>query len=260
MKWGAVIAAGGTVGPDLAEVIGSQSKALARFAGITSLERTLKALAEAGLDEVVTVGPEALVPHVTHGEWILESGSSLDNVLLGVDRLRADAVLMLPADTPLFTGESLMQFLQVIESRTAAGPWFAAAASELSVFRAQFPEAPVQAVRLREGRMVVSGMYAATPDALSGAVARLKPLIGARKSQLGVVARIGPAPLIKFLLGRLTARDVEMTAEKILGSPGILVADAHPATCLDVDTIEDYHAVQAIVARTELPTVRVEST
>lgn len=259
MKWGAVIAAGGRVEADLAAVIGSESKALARFNGVTSLSRTLTAVREAVIEHAVTIGPAALREHVTHGEWVQQAQSALDNVMLGVNRLDVEAILMLPADTPLFTAESLSHFCQAIEARAPQSNWFAAAASPLPEFKRLFPEAPVQAVRLREGRMVVSGMYAATPKAMTDAVARVRPLIGARKSQLQVISRIGPAAILKFLTGRLTGFDVEAIAERLLGPPGILVPDAHPATCLDIDTIADFHAVQAIVARTEPTTVRVES-
>ncbi|MBV6458040.1 MAG: hypothetical protein HONBIEJF_01162 [Fimbriimonadaceae bacterium] len=260
MKWGAVIAAGGTVEPELAAALGSDSKALARFNGVTSLERTLAAVRDAGLGESVTVGPAALREHVVHGEWAMQAESALDNILLGISRIDAEAVLMMPADTPLFSAESLTHFTDRIRDRDPAGDWFAAGASPLPDFTRLYPEAPVQAVRLREGRMVVSGMYAATPSALRNAVDRVRPLIGARKSQLQVISRIGPAAILKFLFGRLASTDVEAVAGRLLGAQAILIPDVHPATCLDVDTIADYHAVQAIVARTEPTTVRVEST
>lgn len=260
MRWGAVIAAGGSAGPSLTRETGTSIKALTRFAGRTSLARTLEAIGPV-VPEVVTVGAPELAAHVDQGRWVREVGSSVDNVLAGLGELspQVDAVMLLPADSPLLTAAAISRFQDQVESHFGVQErWFASTSAFLHDFRMAFPEAPVRAVRFAEGRLVASGLYAASPVALRSAVDALRPLVHSRKSQARFLAKLGLYNLFRFAIGRFSVSDVPSLGRRVLGSEAALFTGADPATCLDFDCVEDYRAIQAIIERTEPQTLRVE--
>jgi molybdopterin-guanine dinucleotide biosynthesis protein A len=246
MKWGVVVAAGGHAKPELAREMGHGVKGLARFGDRTSLGHLLHAVARAGLAEVVTVGPETVRDEVCHGEWISEGVNAIDNVRLGLLALPAevDAALLLPADSPLITEEMLLPFIEFIEGHAPSSPWCGAGICPAREFERTFPGVPLRTIGLREGKFVSGGLFAARPDAIHNAITVLTHLRRSRNSQFAMVRRLGLWNLVRYVLGRVRIAEAEHIVGSAFSARALIHAAAHPATCMDFDTVEEYRWLQ----------------
>lgn len=247
MRWGAVIAAGGQAKPELAREIGQNVKGLARFGDRTSLAYVLAAVAEAGLERVVTVGPESVRLDLAVGEWRLEGDNAVDNVRLGLSALghAVEAALLLPADAPLISAPMLQRFMQSVESRASgAEPWCAAGICPAEEFASAFPGAPMRTIGLREGKFVSGALYAATPTAIHNALEILTHMRRARNRPFAMVRRLGLWNLLRYGMGRVGIADAERVVGAAFDSRAMIDPTAHPATCMDFDTVEEYRLLQ----------------
>lgn len=242
MRWGVVVAAGGHAKPELARELGHGVKGLARFGNRTSLGHLLIAVARAGLAEVVTVGPETLRDEVWHGAWIPEGESAIDNVRLGLLALptELDAALLLPADSPLITEEMLFPFIEFIEGRAPSAPWCGAGICPAGEFERTFPGAPLRTIGLREGRFVSGGLFAARPDAIHHAITVLTHMRRSRHSQFAMARRLGLWNLVRYVLRRVRIADAERIIGGAFAARAMIHPAAHPATCMDFDTVQEY--------------------
>ncbi|MBX7135326.1 MAG: NTP transferase domain-containing protein [Fimbriimonadaceae bacterium] len=249
MRWGVVVAAGGHADPDLAHAMGTTRKALARFGEVTSLELTLDAVRQTGFDACVTVSGLDVQHAVSHGEFLPEGQSAIDNARLGLEALgsEVEAVLFIPADSPLLDAEMLTSFTGAVAKRASLERWYSTGLSPLEGFRASFPEAETQALKLREGKYLSGALYAASPAGLIHALDLLTAMRRNRKSQAAMAWKLGPVNLARYVLGRISLADAERIVGKALGGQAVIVPDAHPATCLDFDTVADFEAIQRIL-------------
>lgn len=245
MKWGVVVAAGGYADPELASAIGTSRKALASISGRTSLEYTLSAVSAAGFSECVTVGGEEIRPFVEHGEFALEGETAVDNVLIGIERLQGvEAVLLLPSDSPLMTGEMLAHFVEKVSSRADGDRWFSAGLASASDFAAAFPSVENQSIKLRKERYVSGALYATTPAGLQQAAHIFREARRSRKNQFKLVLQFGVGSVIKYFARQIDLPGAEQALSRGLGGPALLIPDCHPATCMDFDTAEEFEAIR----------------
>lgn len=248
--------------PDpLAGAIGTPRKALARFGDRTSLSRTLEAIQEAGFERCVVVGGEDAGPEVTHGSLVLEVGGAVANARAGVEALGEgiDAVVFLPADTPLMRGPMLRAFVEFVEMRVdglaaadaapEGGRWYAAGLCRMMDFIAAYPEAEVEAMHLRGDSMVAGALYAASPAGFAHAFDLIDAMQRSRKSQVRMAMRLGLWNMIRYFLRLLDLRDGERIVGRALQGSVFLATDSHPATCLDFDSVQDVEAIRQVLAR-----------
>jgi CTP:molybdopterin cytidylyltransferase MocA len=256
MNWGIVIAAGGSVEPDLGRAIGAPRKALARIGNKTSLAWTLEAVATADLGPCVTVTGPDVASEVLHGTFVAEGESAIDNARIGLEALPStlDAVLFIPADTPLMTGGMLRAFAENVVQRAQADRWCAAGLTPAHRFREVYPEATFRALRLREGPQLSGALYAASPAGLRAALDLAGSIRRSRKNQLAMAWKLGPFAMLRYLSGRVSMPTAEAILGRLMESQAILVPDCHPATCLDFDTVEDWRYVLLAFESRDPPT------
>lgn len=249
MKWGVVVAAGGHADVDLAQAMGTTRKALARFGDATSLGLTLDAVRQAGFDACVTVSGLDVQHAVSHGEFLPEGQSAIDNARLGLEALggEVEAVLFIPADSPLLDAEMLVSFTGAVANRANHDRWYSTGLSPLEGFRASFPEAEAQALKLREGKYLSGALYATSPAGLVHALDLLTALRRNRKSQAAMAWKLGPLNLARYALGRISLSDAERIVGKALGGQAVIIPDTHPASCLDFDTVADFEVIQRML-------------
>ncbi|HRJ26093.1 MAG TPA: NTP transferase domain-containing protein [Fimbriimonadaceae bacterium] len=250
MRWGVVIAAGGSAPPDLAARLGVPNKALAPILGKTSLEWILHELGSWPVERRVVVGPESLRRLVGSWEWVAESGSAIDNVLAGVEALgpQVEAVLMLPSDAPLLTRSGTEHFVQSVEARCVGGDgpgerWFAAGLASATQFRQQYPQLECIPLRLRGEPLLAGGLYAASPAGLRHAVSILQVMRHSRKSQLKMALRLGLGPCLRYFMRRITLVEAEQIVGRFFGGPTILVSDCEPESVIDFDSADEFDRV-----------------
>lgn len=243
VRWGVVIAAGGTAPTDLAMEIGTPHKALARFRGRTSLAWTLDAVRDY---RTAVVGPEVIQAEVTHGRWVMERTNAIENCEAGIDVLDdVDAILMLPADSPLITAGDLRFFIEAVDRCELAGAWGAVGLASYDAFRIEFPDAPATPTRLAEGRVLAGALYAASHEGFALGRDLAAGVRHSRKEVAKIALKFGLLNLIRLKAGWLRLHNIERAMLRATGVHARAIVGCHPNTVMDFDTVDEYRAVRA---------------
>lgn len=249
-----VVAAGGLEPDPLASAMGTPRKALAPVAGRASLARVLDAVKEAGLEDCVTAAGPDTHPWIHWGAAAPEGGTGVESVAHGVDALdpACEAVLILPSDAPAMDGPMMRAFLDAVERRRNVERdvqrWYAAGICTLAAFESAYPGYPVHPLRLREGRFLSGALFALSRAGFRHGVGVFDAMRQSRRSQLGMIRRLGPGPLVRYLAGRIALADAEAIIGRLLDGAVWVVPGMDPATCLDFDDADEYALIEPIVA------------
>lgn len=265
MNWGVVVAAGGLESDPLASLMGTPRKSLAPIAGRPSLSWVLDAVRDAEFATCVTCCGEDARPAVHWGTLVPEGATGVASVANGVTALgeTCEGVLILPGDAPALTGPMLRTFVEAVERRRTQErdhqKWYAAGLTRLDEFEAAFPGFPAHPFRLAEGHMLSGALFAASPAGFWQGASLFEAMRQSRRSQLGMVRRLGVVPLLRYLTGRVTLRDAEGIIGRLLEGAAWIVPDQPPATCLDFDDDQDYTLIADWAARTRTPVRPLEA-
>ncbi|MBA3725752.1 MAG: NTP transferase domain-containing protein [Armatimonadetes bacterium] len=246
--WGVVIAAGGSVDPAFAKVIGADTKALAELGGRPSASFVIDACVDAGFGRIVLAAQgrfvERLQPLPLSIEVAESGNSSIGTVRSGMSRLEPERpIVFVPCDSPLITGPHLLHFIAGI-SRRLGDPlpekWFAAGFCTEADARKTHPGAHNKGLKFRGGALAPGGLYAASSAGVEAALAILEEAAGNRKSQFKMVWRFGLLNVAGYFLGTVTPAEAESRVGTILGGPAIIVHGCDPDTTIDFDNPEDW--------------------
>jgi len=250
----AILPAAGRISGDFAAEAGAGVKALIELGGRTVLERTIAALRATGrIGRIVVIGPEEVTAHpaARAADAALPEGgeSGPSNIRRGLEWVRdasgghADRVLIVTTDLPFITPEAITRFLD-------------ACPLDLDIcipllrreeFEARFPDFPLEYVRLRDGEWTMGCAFLVNPEAIIAHRARIEQVFALRKSQLGMMRLLGPLFIVRFLLKRLTIKDIEQRCLDILGCTGGAIHGCPPELTFDIDLPREYrYAVEHI--------------
>lgn len=248
-----VVTAGGLPGPEdpLYPITQGKPKALIDMDGRTMLERVMDALQTAQhVDRIVLVGLEddmGMSFKRPIDQYLPDHGSLVGNVLAGIEWLRQDdpnidTVLFCTSDVPALTGPNVDSFIERCEPFDK-GIYYIFVPEE--AMEARFPGSKRTYVKLK-GIEVAGGDVAIAQADLADAHEELwRTLTNARKHAWKLARIIGFRLLIKFLLRRLTIKDIEETATRIIGRPAELVLDAPAEMAMDVDKPQQLELLRA---------------
>ena len=243
----AILPAAGRISGDFAVEAGTEIKALIPLGGRTVLERTLETLRVTGrVGRVVVIGPGEVASHpgARAAEVVLPpDNSGPANIFRGLEWLyqanggrHAERVAILTTDLPFVTPQAITDFLD-------AAPKEADACVPLVTrreFEARFPGAEIDYVRLRDGEWTMGCAFLVNPEAVARNHHLIVRVFAARKSQLAMARLLGPLFIVRFLLRRLTVREIEQRCLQILGCTGSAVRACAPALAFDLDDLVDY--------------------
>lgn len=253
MSWGAVILAGGRVEGELAAALGTEIKAMALVQGETCLTHVVRAVS-AVVEQVVVVGPEEIKGAILEAQWVADTGRHIGNARAGVAALsECSKLLVFPSDCPLLSSERIAEFIAACEAKASEPEWMAIGLCEEGAFRREFPEIPCQSVRLKEGRFLAGAYYAVTPAAFANASTTIENLAGSRKSQIGMVFKLGFGVLWRYVFARINIAYGEQKLGNLLGCQAIGITGADPASMVDIDNLEDWKALQLVLERSPIP-------
>ena len=240
LKWGCVILAGDD-GVPLAP--GLPPKPLIEFGGRPSVAWVYDAVSHV---ETVVVGVDGVSQHVG-GRFVPQVGGAVDNMKAGLAALGpCDGVLMIPSDSPFLSRTDIDGFCSFIEGRMPGPDWYAIGLCPISTFVTKFPAVPVSGVRTRQGRMASSSLWALSPQTFPRAEAMIRELRESRKSQIGLVRKMGLWNLMRFLTGLTTLQQAEHALTSAAGAPVLLDPNSSPESCLDFDDLADLAALQKL--------------
>lgn len=248
----AFVVAGGKPGPDddLFPYTQGQPKALIPMGDRTMLERVVDALQGSDqVEEIVVVG----LGH-NHGltfkrpiHHLPDKGSLIANAIAGVQWLLENdptprPVIGASADIPTLTGQIVDSFINTCRPFNHC-LYYTVVTQETMENR--FPHSERTYVRFQEAAVAGGDMFIIHTDLLKTDPEKMEAFSNARKHAWKLARLVGFRTLIKFLLRRLSLKEVEQTGEKILGSPVKVVSFHHAELAMDADKPHQVEALQA---------------
>lgn len=254
MQINGVVLAGGAVGDNLKSSTGVNDEALIPIGNHLMVEYVVSALEETGsVGKIAVVGP---VEHLEeklggHPNVVLvpTGGSVAGSVVNGLSVLPpSEYVLVACSDIPLITPAALKGFLSSCREAGIADFYYPIV--ERSLSESKFPQARRTYVNLIEGSFTGGNVFLMRPEIVASRVDLADQLISLRKDPLGLCKAIGLMFIIKFLLRRLSIKEVEEKFSKLLGFHGVAVKCVYPEIGMDVDKPSDLDLVKQVLLGT----------
>jgi molybdopterin-guanine dinucleotide biosynthesis protein A len=245
----AVVLAGGPRDELAALTPGAPNKAFVEIAGVTLVERTLRALRAApSIGRIIAVAPPqthawpALAiadEHRADGKRIRDS---LRSGLAGLPR--DEHVLVSTSDLPVLTVESIEDY---IARARAANADLTYGCLERRVHMAKYPQVPHTWAPLREGTYCGTGFITIRPRLFPSLERFIERLGQARKNPLNLAGLFGFRVLLRFALRRLSVAQAEARASYVLGAPVRAVISNYPEIGVNVDRVSDVSLAEELV-------------
>src|SRR5690606_14752965 len=149
-------------------------------------------------------GPEEIQSAILNAQWVADTGRHIGNARAGVAAVsECSKLLVFPSDCPLLNSQRIAEFMAACDAKATEPDWMAVGLCEDTDFQRDFPEIPFQSVRIKEGRFLAGAYYAVTPAAFARASDMIENLSGSRKSQIGMIFKLGPGVLWRYALGKI---------------------------------------------------------
>lgn len=245
----AVVLAGGPPDDVSALEHGAVNKAFVHIAGVTLVERTLRALrASSEIDRIIVVAPVS-----AHGDPALALADerradgekiriSLHN---GLHDLPADEIVLVStSDLPILTPACVDDFVEYAREQDADLGY---GCVERTVHEALYPDVPHTWARLRDGTFCGAGFVAIKPRVLPALEGIVERLGAARKNPLRLASLFGWDVLACFAAGRLSIASAERRASRLLGARVCALVSPYPETGVNVDRISDVALAERLV-------------
>lgn len=246
MRWGVIIAAGGSETGAFAAGMGTPHKPLATFGGRPSLAWVLDAVRDAGLADCVTVGSNLVEAAVDFGSFVSEGSGAVDNVLRGLDALpNSDAFLILPSDCPALQVEDIRRYCSWLSNSKPGEKWLSAGLTPFAEFQKLYPEIPTKALHFREGKFLSGAFFAADREGFFSASKLVTELRSHRKSPLAMASRAGLGNVLKFVARRLSLAEAPAITARLFGVETVLIdPNCHPSMAADFDDLVEFELLK----------------
>lgn len=234
--------AGGRISGAFATAAGTEIKALIRFDGETILRRTVRTLRASGcVGRIAVVGPEEVQAEAREcgADLVMDEGATgPDNIFRGIDALGEahPHLLIVTGDLPFLTPDSVRDFLALCPTD---GDLCIPVISRES-FEVLYPGLIRTDTPLRDGFVRLGGIFRVDAATLRRIRPHLEQMFAARKSNWQMARLIGPAFIVRYLLRRLTIRQIVEHAGEILQCRGVAVPNAPPELAFDIDLPEEF--------------------
>ncbi len=246
----AIVLAGGPHDEIAASTPGAPNKAFAQVAGISLVERTLRALRSSpSIGHIIAVAPLSV-----HGSSALRfadecrpdgqtASASLESGLRG---LPGDPQTLVSAsDLPILSVAGIEDYVARARASDADVTY---GCIERRVHMARYPTVPHTWAPLKDGTYCGSGFITLRPriyPALAGFIERLGR---ARKNPLRLASLFGWSVLIRFATRRLSIAQAEARASSVLGERVRGIVSPYPEIGVNVDRVSDLKLAAQLIA------------
>lgn len=254
----AIITAGGVSAPDdpLYARTGVAKKALIPLGDQPMIYWIIEALLGTGLiDHLVIVGLNQAELNFNHPALYCmpAAGGLLDNVLAGVDQVRAinptaKKALLCSSDIPLITPEIIHGFLAECGSQ-AAEIYYAIV--EEKTMEARFPGSKRTFVPFKGGRYSGGDIFLLDLAAQAN-VELFRSLIGSRKNYLAQARMLGLGFITRFLLRSMTVEEAAERARERMKLNARVVVTRFAELGMDLDKAHQYDLIKAELEKINL--------
>lgn len=250
MRFTAVVLAGSRRGEldEVAVAGGVACKALAPVAGVSMLERVVRALQTSDLvdDILVSISSEICldreVPNLDIRQ-VAPDVTPVVSVQKVLDVVKDDVpVLLTTADHALLTSEMIQSFISGFD-----GERFEAAAAmlPLDILTRTYPQMRRTRLRFRGGGYKSCNLFIFSSRKAAYRVMNLwKQIEGERKRPWRLAFHLGPDILVKYFLGQLSLDDAFNRLSQLSNTRVQPVKMSIPEAAIDVDTVENYDFVR----------------
>lgn len=245
LRIGAVILAGGSVPPTLAQLC--SQRALLRLNGRYLLEYLLETLVS--MDMVVGTSiavPEDVFGYLADldGVKVPSSDRLVENMQRGVNalaHLHPTHYLFITGDIPLVTKDGLTTYINdsIQSGADLTYPIIPQEASEK-----RFPNAKRTYVKIKEGTFTGGNAILTKAGLLDDKSDLIQKLYAARKKPLQLAQILGLATVLRLISGTLALPYLEGIASRVLGAPARAIITHHAEIGFDVDKASDLAAVE----------------
>lgn len=245
----AIVLAGGPYDELAARTPGAPNKAFVEVAGVTLVERTLRALRGApSLGRIIAVAP----PH-THDRAALaladecraDGARIRDSLRSGLSDLPPnEEVLVSTSDLPVLTIESVEDYVARARERAADLTY---GCLEKRTHLAKFPHVPHTWAPLREGTFCGTGFITIKPRVFPSLERFIEQLGRARKNPLHLARLFGWNVLLRFALHRLSIAQAEARASQVIGARVRAVVSPYAEIGVNVDRLSDIDLAETLV-------------
>lgn len=224
--------------------IKAENKALIDLQGKPMISYVIDALkASCYVENIVVVGDKDQLSSISNEADIIDqNGSILDNVRAGVDYFKgSDMVLISTCDIPLLTGEAVDDFIK--KSLEAKADVCYPIINKVTC-DAVYPESKRTYASLREGQFTGGNLFMLNPKILDKCIYIAEQMINYRKSPIKMSRVLGLSFLMRFAAGRLTIKDVENRASKLLNIRAKAIISDYAEIGNDVDKPEHVEIIK----------------
>ena len=243
----ALVLAGSRGSPDpVAMSEGVAHKALVEIGGMPMLARVLRALREAGIDQIAVAAdaPEVLsLAYAFSAIPIAPGRGPADSVAVGFDTMGAP-LLVTTADHALLKPEWIRDFL----ADTPADADLAVLLARKDKVEAALPGNRRTWLRFADGAWSGCNLFLLRSPRASNAIETWKAVEAERKRPWRLAARLGVGTLLSYLAGRLELSEAVRRLGRRAGIVASAVAARDGLAAVDVDKPSDLAQVRAILA------------
>jgi len=246
IPWNALVLAGSRPGGDpFARAAGVSSKALIEIGGQPMLARVVSALRAAGAARIAVAASDPPVIELAHAlgcETLPAQAGPSESAAAGFDLLGAP-MLLTTADHALLRPEWITDFLADLHPETDVA---ALLARRQSIERAA-PGSKRTYWRFADGDWSGCNLFCLVTPRAGQALGLWRQVEADRKRPWRIVGRLGPALLLRYLLGRLTLVDGFAHLGRRAGLVAQAVESLHGLAAVDVDKQADLELVRRLI-------------
>lgn len=174
-------------------------------------------------------------------------GALLENLGLGLAQLDPDKpALIVTGDVPLLTCEAIRDLLAQAKARPAE-IYYPVVRKEAC--ESKFPGVERTYLTIMDGTLTGGNIALVKPSALLACGKFLEQAIATRKKPWMMGSVLGIRLILKFLVKRLSIRDIERRLEFLTGVRAMGVISDYAEIAFDVDKPKDLELVQAILSK-----------
>jgi hypothetical protein len=115
--------------------------------------------------------------------------------------------------------------------------------------RRLYPNVTKVPLKLKEGHMVGGDIHIFKPSVLDGRSSTLELMMSHRKSVFGMMKIISLRYIFKYLLGRLSIRDIDRRFRKLFELDAAFLITRFPESCVDLDFLQDLKEFEKLILR-----------
>lgn len=236
---------------------GVSCKSMAPVAGVPMIFRVLKSLfASTSIEDTLLCGPpqqildqEIQLTEYLESEkvsWVNSKSTPSLSTLTGLQFFSTDqAVLLTTSDHALLSPKIIDYFCQ---QANESGCDIVAGFARLETVMEAYPETSRTAYRFKDGSYCSCNLFAFLTPKSKDVPSFWRKVEQHRKNPLKVISILGWSTVLLYLLRRLTLSDVMERLSKRLHCHAGVVIIPYPEASIDVDTEQDLHFVNTLVA------------